>query len=233
MTTENKKIFSPKIIIGSIMSFIATVLGIVAVFFPDLLNLQKNRIKEYSIFIYDKSDVAGLYNFLDKNRESVINLKIAYCSTGFNGAFEFEEAYEETEEIIRREDGNSPYVLVSGKVIEEGGIAATRNEGHFEFLDFGEILPINNFMLFVNKKSDENKSYAHYWEYNGAEYDKEYEQYREKCNIIPGSKWRDDAPPSIGLLSGTFYLTSGPAIDSVYTLALEPLTQAELKLKNY
>ncbi|WP_158076061.1 hypothetical protein, partial [Rodentibacter trehalosifermentans] len=176
-------------------------------------------------------DIINLFNFLDKNKESVVNINIGYCSSGFDSE---SESYKETEEIIKREDSNSPYVLVSGQVEDgQGVVATTRSEGRFEFLGVGNITPFDNFMLFINKISDSNKSYSHSWLYDGAEYNEKYEKYIEKCNTIPGSKWRDDASPSIGLLSGTFYLTSGPAIDSVYTLALEPLTQAELKLKNY
>lgn len=40
---NDKKIFKPRIIIGSIISFIAAALGVVAVFFPDLFNLQKKK----------------------------------------------------------------------------------------------------------------------------------------------------------------------------------------------
>ena len=36
--------FEKKVIVGSITSFIITAVGIVAVFFPDLLNLQKEKI---------------------------------------------------------------------------------------------------------------------------------------------------------------------------------------------
>lgn len=55
-------IFQKKIIIGSIMSFIATGVGIVAVFFPDLLNLQKY----YSTFLHDEKSLIEFHQFLEK-----------------------------------------------------------------------------------------------------------------------------------------------------------------------
>ena len=41
--------FEKKVIVGSITSFIITAVGIVAVFFPDLLNLQKEKILSLTV----------------------------------------------------------------------------------------------------------------------------------------------------------------------------------------
>lgn len=49
-------IFEKKVIIGSVVSFIATAVGIVAVFFPDLLNLQKEKIQSFSSSISNKEE---------------------------------------------------------------------------------------------------------------------------------------------------------------------------------
>ncbi|MGX3067710.1 hypothetical protein, partial [Ursidibacter arcticus] len=56
--------FQKKIIIGSIMSFIATAVGIVAVFFPDLLNLQKEKIETYRSDIFTDKEVSLVEEFL-------------------------------------------------------------------------------------------------------------------------------------------------------------------------
>ncbi|MDO4697901.1 MAG: hypothetical protein Q4A60_04400 [Pasteurellaceae bacterium] len=57
-------IFQKKIIIGSIMSFIATAVGIIAVFFPDLLNLQKERIETIVLDVISEEDVEKVNKFL-------------------------------------------------------------------------------------------------------------------------------------------------------------------------
>ncbi|MGX2970102.1 hypothetical protein ACWIVY_08790 [Ursidibacter sp. B-7004-1] len=72
-------IFQKKIIIGSIMSFIATAVGIVAVFFPDLLNLQKEKMKKLDIFISSLDDSKKLEKFLYDNSGKIVELKVAYC----------------------------------------------------------------------------------------------------------------------------------------------------------
>lgn len=41
--------FEPKVIVGSITSFVIAAIGVVAVFFPDLFNLQKVKINELEI----------------------------------------------------------------------------------------------------------------------------------------------------------------------------------------
>ena len=45
--SEKKKIFQPKVIIGSILGFVSAAVGIVAVFFPSLLNLELERMPKY------------------------------------------------------------------------------------------------------------------------------------------------------------------------------------------
>lgn len=59
-------IFEKKVIIGSVVSFIATAVGIVAVFFPDLLNLQKEKIQSFSSSISNKEEAKKLADFLDR-----------------------------------------------------------------------------------------------------------------------------------------------------------------------
>lgn len=59
-------IFQKKIIIGSIMSFIATAIGIIAVFFPDLLNMQKEKIEKMQTDIITNEQLISLDDFLLK-----------------------------------------------------------------------------------------------------------------------------------------------------------------------
>lgn len=65
--SENKKIFQPKVIIGSILGFVSAAVGTVAVFFPSLLNMEQEKMPKY----YDKEggdeleDYNGFIKFLD------------------------------------------------------------------------------------------------------------------------------------------------------------------------
>ena len=57
--------FEKKIIIGSITSFLATAIGIIAIFFPDLFNLQKEKIYKIQLDILTQDDIKQLQTFLD------------------------------------------------------------------------------------------------------------------------------------------------------------------------
>lgn len=76
---ENKKIFQPKVIIGSITSFVIATIGIIAVFFPDLFNLQKKNVREYEIVLKDNSDAQKLAKYLEENDGIAIKLTLGYC----------------------------------------------------------------------------------------------------------------------------------------------------------
>lgn len=74
-------IFEKKVIIGSVVSFIATAVGIVAVFFPDLLNLQKEKIQSFSSSISNKEEAKKLADFLDRmaKEKKIFNLDVLIC----------------------------------------------------------------------------------------------------------------------------------------------------------
>ena len=76
-------IFQKKIIIGSTMSFIATAIGIIAVFFPDLLNMQKEKVLEFSGKIDTKEDAHKLKKFLSDRFQDkkIFKLDIEICET--------------------------------------------------------------------------------------------------------------------------------------------------------
>lgn len=74
-------IFQKKIIIGSIMSFIATAIGVIAVFFPDLLNLQKEKIDKLTLTINSVDDFNKFSQFLDKKVDDgkIFELDVTLC----------------------------------------------------------------------------------------------------------------------------------------------------------
>lgn len=78
---KQNKIFQPKVIIGSIASFIVAALGIIAVFFPNLLNLERSSMSEGQFLLSDdKKTHEKLWQFLEDNQGKVIKLEIAYCA---------------------------------------------------------------------------------------------------------------------------------------------------------
>lgn len=77
--SKESKIFQPKIIIGSITSFIVAAVGVIAVFFPSLLNLEKKSMPEKVIFLRSQDSLEELYKFLEKNIGKPVKLSIGYC----------------------------------------------------------------------------------------------------------------------------------------------------------
>ncbi len=75
------KFFVKKFFIGSIVSFIVGTIGIIAVFFPSLFNLEKAKILEYTLNISSDKDAAIFYNFLNNNQNLIVNLDLNYLET--------------------------------------------------------------------------------------------------------------------------------------------------------
>ncbi|MDI9094330.1 MULTISPECIES: hypothetical protein [Providencia] len=75
------KLFEKKIYIGSLLGFIATAIGLLAVFFPSLFNLEKKKIQSYSAVIVDEKDANNFYSFLDKqmNTDDIFKLDVEIC----------------------------------------------------------------------------------------------------------------------------------------------------------
>ncbi|MGX3046106.1 hypothetical protein [Helicobacter sp. T3_23-1056] len=72
-------IFEKKVIIGSVAGFIASAVGLIAVFFPSVFNLEKKSIAEKAMFIRTKQDMDKLWEFLSKNANKPVRLDIGYC----------------------------------------------------------------------------------------------------------------------------------------------------------
>ena len=78
---SKSKIFQPKVIIGSITSFVVAAVGIIAVFFPNLLNLEKSSMSEGQFVLSDDTKThKKLWEFLESNQGKVVQLEIAYCA---------------------------------------------------------------------------------------------------------------------------------------------------------
>lgn len=77
------KNFEKKIIIGSVFGIIATVIGTIAIFFPSLLDLEKEEMSEpVAITITTNKDLEALYKIISsKNFEEpqIFKLDINFC----------------------------------------------------------------------------------------------------------------------------------------------------------
>ena len=87
--SERPVIFQKKIIIGSVVGFIATALGIIALFFPSLLNLEKEKITASLIMdINTMEDAYKLAEFLQEqitDDPKIFQLNVMCCSEMDNG----------------------------------------------------------------------------------------------------------------------------------------------------
>lgn len=76
--------FEKKVIVGSITSFIITAVGIVAVFFPDLLNLQKEKILSLKVDLDTQKDIEKFENFLNARVKDNKIFKLDVCMPDFS-----------------------------------------------------------------------------------------------------------------------------------------------------
>ena len=76
--SSKKKVW---VAVSSLAGVIATTLGVLAVFYPDALNLQKKQMQQLDLEIVDRADVDTLDAFLDKNVNKIVQLSIALCRT--------------------------------------------------------------------------------------------------------------------------------------------------------
>jgi hypothetical protein len=67
--------------IGSLFGVFASIVGVVAIFFPDALNLQKNKIDSFEVEINSRADVDALDKFLQDHTGKLVQLAVTVCST--------------------------------------------------------------------------------------------------------------------------------------------------------
>ena len=83
--------FEKKVIIGSVAGFVASAVGLIAVFFPSVFNLEKKSIAEKAMFIRTKQDMDKLWEFLSKNENKPVRLDIGYCFNPKRAEIELKE----------------------------------------------------------------------------------------------------------------------------------------------
>lgn len=70
--------FEPKIIIGSIAGFLFTIITLISIFFPSLLNMEKKNINNININLSSNNSFLDLYDFLKDHQQEYVNLNIHY-----------------------------------------------------------------------------------------------------------------------------------------------------------
>ncbi|MGH8477296.1 MAG: hypothetical protein ACRER2_16290 [Methylococcales bacterium] len=65
--------------IGGVLGVLASILGVVAVFFPDELNLSKKHFASFSVQIDSPNAVESLDKFLDSQKGNIVELDVSVC----------------------------------------------------------------------------------------------------------------------------------------------------------
>lgn len=78
-----RKFFEKKIIIGSVLGFFATAIGIIALFFPSLFNLEKEKMSPPVAKVVNRNeDLVKLFYILEQKdfeKQEIFKLDIALC----------------------------------------------------------------------------------------------------------------------------------------------------------
>ena len=215
-------IFQKKIIIGSVLGFVATAIGLVAVFFPSVFNLEKQKIEEKTFFLHTQKSADELFEWLKNKQEKIIKLNLYYCSgrvyqDGTDAEFEIKA----NDNVVRAIDNG--YVHSE---VYPGGEAADimmREDGIIGFPVSGEIFQAEIQLT----KGEKDATYEWYGEY--AEYAKPNKEVEQTCKSLN---------QKISGLFGTFYVDKGEPREAygggvAVIYLLDPMSKKDLKLRNY
>ena len=243
METKNK-IFQPKVIIGSITSFIVAAVGIIAVFFPSVFNLEKSTIKEKTMFLHAPESAGELFKFLKDNLDEIVKINILYCSGEDykSGSFKrdgFEVFTRETffgkpkENVITEQDkaaaalygkdylktlalGAYPF-YVSSEITWDGESA----ELEFRQNGFIEIRQSQSGYGYMIKLGEMSKDADYEW--YALDMIADDEKINKTCKALK---------QSVALLYGTF-MVNNESGDGLAIFGLDPVSRKDLKLKKY
>lgn len=76
----NNTIKKIAIIIASVIGAITSTVGVIAIFFPDYLNMEKEDIDKFTIQIGSVGDSNIIYDFFEKNTKKIVYLDISICA---------------------------------------------------------------------------------------------------------------------------------------------------------
>lgn len=146
--------FQPKIIIGSVVGFLGTAIGIIAVFFPSLFNLEQKKIAEYTYTLNTLSDAEKFIDFLKKHQNSIVNLNITYTESE-----RYKDAYDDKGNIILDENADMDGTPKKEKLCNKGlegttGYGAIDKDGYIFVKSEFKCLPFLNDFNILRKKGE-------------------------------------------------------------------------------
>lgn len=228
-------VFEKKIIIGSVVGFVASAVGLIAVFFPSVFNLEKKSIAEKSMVLYTPKSAHDLINWLEKQENNIVKIDIAYC---LGNASESED-YESTQSYYFGEkiNGNLPFKLSAnyyedaesgGVIYLSGGISLPSNDELLKEQGIHTLISIGS--------SDKEADYL--WSDNVGK----STAYQDAEKICPTSKsiWTGEPIIQTGVLQGVFYVNK-PSLGADYVnqggqalnIDLDAMSKKALQLCNY
>lgn len=142
------KLFSKKIYIGSILGFFVSAIGLTAIFFPSLFNMEKKSIDSFSSIITDEKQAYDFYSFLDKKLETndIFELNVEICIP----AERLDPLRQETpNELVKYPHVDSVIKFVPSEM-REYMFAFSKAESEMEYI----------YPIFANFIPDESKEYA-------------------------------------------------------------------------
>lgn len=160
-------VFQPKIIIGSVIGIIASAIGIIAVFFPSLFNLETKKIADYNYTLNNLDDAKRLIKFLQDHQDSIVHLDLTYIeqqryrdAIDKNGNVIIDWDDKFSNEIlpdgaldtgVKKENLNDS---CSGELEGKESYGMVDNDGHIFIKSEFKCLPFFNDFNFLRKKGD-------------------------------------------------------------------------------
>lgn len=235
--------------VGSAIGLLASIIGIITVFFPSLLNLEKKEILTYKAVIINTKQADDFYNFLDKKLKSddIFKLDVEICIP-----------YERLDPIIQSSnDGPDKYPHVDSvipfapKEMQKYLYAFSKSESNMSYIYpiYGDFIPSENEpekgTILLNHMKDENKQISEYG-YNAwtgyqipGEYIFDYYEYEINSNCYETLKkelGRNDFG-NIDILQLKGYYTKEKELNKsryewINLYILKNLSNSEVNLKN-
>lgn len=235
----------PKIIIGSLIGIIGTITTLCVIFFPNFLNLQKNKIINYSINLDNNTNFINFINFLKNNQNKVIDLnliyrereRISYSKQNNHNGIPLDEMIDHTfkgEQLISNIDDigdsivNSKYTYIGPYMRDihryEGGFSFWIKENNKDTL-YLVIIPEDssgNITYQWNlKKENDNYEIVSLSGIFFIEKIMEIDLYNNQTHLTYSKNWEINACKKGDCYGGSF------------VIILNPLNEREIKMLNY
>lgn len=108
-------VFQPKIIISSVICIISSAIGVIAVFFPSLFNLETKKIAEYQHSLNTDQDARNFINFLKEHQDSIVHLDLTYVEKS-----RYRDARDKNGNIIQDWDDKFSNAILPDSAIDDG-----------------------------------------------------------------------------------------------------------------